>query len=156
MLKPGETPAQATDETFIARLLAPWKVRDTVTLERKAVYRFNATLTKSWRTGAILLAGDAAQLMPPFARQGLCSGLRDAANLGWKLPAVLRGADASLLDTYASEREPHVRAIISLASMMGRTVCMTDPDAVRVRDQTTLAARASGSAPGGRMKFSQI
>ncbi len=153
MLKPGETPEQLLDDAFIAGLLEPWHVEGAVTLERKAVYRFNARVATTWRKGRVLLAGDAAHLMPPFAGQGLCSGLRDAANLAWKLSAVLGGASQALLDTYQQEREPHVRAIIALAIMMGRTVCMTDPEAARVRDEQMLAARSSGPAQSGSMSF---
>lgn len=156
MLKPGETPEQMLDDDVIAALLAPWHVDGAVTLERKAVYRFNAKVARQWRKGAVLLAGDAAHLMPPFAGQGLCSGLRDAANLAWKLAAVVRGADNRLLDTYQPEREPHVRAIINLAIMMGRTVCITDPEAAKARDAQMLAARAAGSAPDGAMQFPPI
>jgi 3-(3-hydroxy-phenyl)propionate hydroxylase len=151
MLKPGETREQMLDDGFIAELLAPWKVGGAVTLERKAVYRFNAKVAKEWRKGAVLLAGDAAHLMPPFAGQGLCSGLRDAANLAWKLGAVLRGADASLLDTYQSERDPHVRPIIAMAIMMGKMVCITDPDAACARDEQMLAARKAGGGAGGAL-----
>jgi 3-(3-hydroxy-phenyl)propionate hydroxylase len=83
--------------------------------------------------------------MPPFAGQGLCSGLRDAANLSWKLASVLKGkADSVLLDSYQAEREPHVRTIIDLALMMGRTVCVLDPQAAAQRDYAMLAAQASG------------
>lgn len=153
MLKPGETPEQMLDDAFIAAMLEPWHVEGAVTLERKAVYRFNARVATAWRKGRVLLAGDAAHLMPPFAGQGLCSGLRDAANLAWKLSAVLGGASQALLDTYQLEREPHVRAIIALAIMMGRTVCLTDPDAARARDEQMLAARSSGSAQNGSMSF---
>jgi 3-(3-hydroxy-phenyl)propionate hydroxylase len=151
MLKPQETPEQALDDGFISRLLEPWKVEGAVTLERKAVYRFNAKVAKSWRRGAVMLAGDAAHLTPPFAGQGLCSGLRDAANLSWKLAAVRHGARDDLLDTYQSEREPHVRPIIQLAMMMGRTVCITDPEAARQRDEQMLAARKAGTSPDGAM-----
>ncbi|MDP3737519.1 MAG: bifunctional 3-(3-hydroxy-phenyl)propionate/3-hydroxycinnamic acid hydroxylase [Hyphomonadaceae bacterium] len=148
MLKPGETAEQMLDDQVIAGLLSPWNVEGAINLERKAVYRFNAKVAKAWRKGRTLLAGDAAHLMPPFAGQGLCSGLRDAANLAWKLAAIKRGANDSLLDTYQLEREPHIRAIIGTAIMMGRTVCITDPAAARVRDQQMLAARAAtGAAP---------
>jgi 3-(3-hydroxy-phenyl)propionate hydroxylase len=147
MLKPGETPEQVSDDRFIAELLAPWKVEGAITLERKAVYRFNAKVAKQWRKGRLLLAGDAAHQMPPFAGQGMCSGLRDAANLAWKLAAVMNGTDSSLLDHYQTEREPNVRGIIALAMMMGRTVCITDPAAARMRDEQMLAARATGKAP---------
>jgi len=149
MMKPGETAEQMLDDAFIAGLLKPWNVEGAVTLERKVVYRFNAKVAKAWRAGPVLLAGDAAHLMPPFAGQGMCSGIRDAANLAWKLAAVVKGADARLLDTYQPEREPHVRAIIAMAIMMGRTVCITDPEAAAARDKQMLAARAAGGAGGG-------
>ena len=151
MLKPGETRDQVLDDGFIAALLAPWKVDGAVTIERKVVYRFNAKLAQQWRKGRVLLAGDAAHLMPPFAGQGLCSGLRDAANLSWKLSAVLRGADAALLDTYQIEREAHVRPIIAMAIMMGKTVCITDPQAARLRDEQMLAARKASPGAGGSL-----
>ena len=149
MMLPGETPEQVSEPAFIAELLKPWDVEGAVTLERAAVYRFHALVAQTWRRGRVLLAGDAAHQTPPFAGQGLCAGVRDAANLAWKLGAVLRGAAAeSLLDTYQTEREPHVRAFIDLALMMGRTVCITDPDAAAARDAAMLAQRASGQAQG--------
>ena len=149
MLRPHETVDQIMDDEVVARLLKPWKVAGAVTLERKAVYRFNAMVAKTWRQGPILLAGDAAHLTPPFAGQGLCAGLRDAANLAWKLIAVSNGASEAILDTYQSEREAHVRPIIALAMMMGRTVCIADPIAAKARDEQMLAARAAGSSPDG-------
>ncbi len=147
MLRPGETAEATLDDSFVAGLLAPWNVEGAVTLERKAVYRFNARIAKQWRKGRALLAGDAAHQMPPFAGQAMCSGIRDAANLAWKLAAIKRGASESLLDTYQPEREPNVRAIVGMAIMMGRTVCITDPDAANARDQAMLAERAAGNRP---------
>jgi len=152
MLKPDETAEQFPDDDFIAALLKPWNIDGAVTLERKAIYRFNAKVVKTWRKGPVLLVGDAAHLTPPFAGQGLCAGLRDAANLAWKLIAVFNGAGQALLDTYQSEREAHVRPIIALAMMMGRTVCIADPVAAAARDKQMLAARAAGSSPDGSMQ----
>jgi 3-(3-hydroxy-phenyl)propionate hydroxylase len=151
MLKPHETAEQFSDDLLIADLLKSWNVEGAITLERKTVYRFNARIAKAWRQGPVFLAGDAAHLTPPFAGQGLCSGLRDAANLAWKIIAVSRGADEALLDTYQSEREAHVRPIIALAMMMGRTVCIADPAAAQARDEQMLAARAAGSSPDGAL-----
>jgi 3-(3-hydroxy-phenyl)propionate hydroxylase len=147
MVRPGENPQDLLDDAVIERLLAPWHVSGAVTIERKAVYRFNARVANFWRKGRVLLAGDAAHQMPPFAGQGLCSGQRDAANLAWKLGSVLRGAPPELLDDYQREREPNVRAIIDTSIMMGRTVCITDPAAAAQRDASLLAARADGSLP---------
>lgn len=144
MIKPGESLEQALQDDFIAGLLAPWNVEGAVTLERKAVYRFHALIAESWRAGAVFLAGDAAHQTPPFAGQGMCAGVRDAANLAWKLAAVLKGqAKEALLDTYETERRPHVRAVIDLALMMGRTVCILDPEAAAQRNAAMLAQRAA-------------
>jgi 3-(3-hydroxy-phenyl)propionate hydroxylase len=88
---------------------------------RKTVYTFHARLASRWRLGRIFLAGDACHLMPPFAGQGMNSGLRDALNLAWKLAWTLKGSiPASVLDTYQQERREHVRDMITLALRMGR------------------------------------
>ena len=157
MMLPGESPEQVLDDAFIERLLEPWDVDGAVTLERKAVYRFNARVAKSWKNGQILLAGDAAHQTPPFAGQGLCAGARDASNLGWKLGMVASGqAPDTILDTYQPEREPHARATIQMAMMMGKTVCITDPVAAAERNRQMLAARAAGQSPDGRATYPEI
>lgn len=157
MIRPGETPEEVIEDTFVDKLLEPWNVKGAVTLERKAVYRFNARVAAQWRKGRVLLAGDAAHQTPPFAGQGMCAGIRDADNLGWKLAAVVKGeAGDALLDSYQSERDPHVRATIGMAIMMGRTVCITDPEAARMRDSQMIAARAAGQAPDGNIAYPPI
>lgn len=146
MLLPGETAEAVLDETFIQGLLATWEVD--VEIERKAVYRFHGLVADRWRNGPVLIAGDAAHQTPPFAGQGMCAGVRDAANLAWKLAAVLAGrADDALLDTYQIEREPNARAYIALAINMGRVVCALDPEIAKMRDTQMLAARAAGLPP---------
>jgi 3-(3-hydroxy-phenyl)propionate hydroxylase len=105
----------------------------------------------------VLLAGDAAHQTPPFAGQGMCAGLRDAANLAWKLAAVTRdGADAALLDTYQPERSPHVRATIAMAIMMGQMVCTTNHWAAWWRDAKLSLARALGKLPDGPPAYPPI
>ncbi len=87
---------------------------------RKVVYRFHARLADHWSKGRVFLAGDAAHLSPPFAGQGMNSGIRDAHNLAWKLAWVLRGqVGPHLLDTYEKERKAHASAMIRLALQMG-------------------------------------
>lgn len=148
MLLPGETAEQVLDDAFIRELLAAWECGDDIEIDRRAVYRFHGLVAKSWRAGRVLLAGDAAHQMPPFAGQGMCSGLRDVANLAWKLVAILRdGADERLLESYQVEREPHVRAYIELAIHMGRVVCTLDPEAAAQRDASMLERRAAGHSP---------
>jgi 3-(3-hydroxy-phenyl)propionate hydroxylase len=157
MILPGETPEQVIADAFIERLLKPWDVEGAVTLERKAVYQFNARVAKTWRKGRVLLAGDAAHQTPPFAGQGLCAGARDAANLGWKLGMIAKGkASDAILDSYQPEREPNTRATIQMAMMMGQTVCITDRAAAAARDRQMLAARAAGQSPDGRVAYPNI
>lgn len=150
MIKPGETAEQVSADAFIETLLEPWKVKGAVRLERKAVYTFRARIAAEWRKGRVLLAGDAAHQTPPFAGQGMCSGLRDAANLAWKLAAVIkRGAPVGLLDTYQVERAPNLRATIDMAIMMGKMVCITSKWGAFVRDTKFKLARALGKLPDG-------
>jgi 3-(3-hydroxy-phenyl)propionate hydroxylase len=150
MIKPGEDADELSSDASVERLLKPWNVEGAVSLERKAVYTFRARIARKWRQGNVFLAGDAAHQTPPFAGQGLCSGIRDAANLSWKLAAAVRGTTASdLLDSYQPEREPNVRATIAMAIMMGRTVCTTSRLAAFVRDTKFRIARALNLTPDG-------
>jgi 3-(3-hydroxy-phenyl)propionate hydroxylase len=88
---------------------------------RAAEYTFRASVADRWRAGRVLLAGDAAHLTPPFVGQGLGLGLRDAHQVAWKLAAVLAGEAAEeLLDSHQAEREPHARALIRVALLLGR------------------------------------
>lgn len=115
-----EDEASVTAPARVLQLLAPWVAPDDVDLERVALYTFHSAIARHWRQGRLLLAGDAAHLTPPFLGQGMCAGMRDAGNLAWKLARVLRGqCDAALLDTYQSERLPHVREYIDLAVRLG-------------------------------------
>jgi len=140
MLLPSETAEEVMSDARLTAMLAPFVDPASIAIERRAVYRFHALVAQRWRSGSILLAGDAAHQMPPFMGQGLCSGVRDAANLAWKIDAVLSGrAHDALLDSYQPEREPHVRMITNLAMMMGKVVCTQDIEAARARDEDMLA-----------------
>lgn len=144
MLLPGETSEHALQDSFVAELLEPWSCGD-VEIERRAVYNFHGLVAKDWRKDRVILAGDSAHQTPPFAGQGMCSGLRDAANLAWKLDAILNGtASDDLLDTYQAEREPHTRSLIELAIGMGKVVCTLDHEIAAKRDSELLAKQASG------------
>lgn len=157
MIKPGETAEQVSDDAFIEKLLEPWNVKGAVRLERKAVYTFRARIAAQWRKGRVLLAGDAAHQTPPFAGQGMCSGLRDAANLAWKLAAVIRDkAGDALLDSYQVERAPNLRATIDMAIMMGKTVCITSKWGAFMRDMKFKLARKLGKLPDGPPAYPPI
>jgi flavoprotein hydroxylase len=146
MRLPDESLEDLNSEATAWRLLAPWGVGpDDALLERHTVYRFQARWVDGWRRGRVLLAGDAAHQMPPFAGQGMCSGVRDAANLAWKLDLVLAGrAPESLLDTYERERVEHVRTMITVSMELGRVICIADPQAAATRDASMMAAAAQG------------
>lgn len=127
-----------------ARYLGP----DDAELIRVGTYTFRSLVARSWRAGRVLLAGDAAHQMPPFLGQGMCSGIRDAQNLAFKLDAVLRGrAEPDLIDTYQAERKPHVRAVTERGIALGRVQTMRDPAAAAERDRHLLAARARQETP---------
>ena len=132
-----ESRADLEDEAACWELLRAWGIRpEDGRIVRRTVYEFDSLLADRWRRGRVLLAGDAAHTMPPFMGQGMCSGVRDAVNLAWKLAAVLSGdVGPSLLDTYESERVPHVKAMIEMSMAVGDMVLMTDPEAAARRDE---------------------
>lgn len=139
----------ATSES-VWKLLRPWLTSADAEIERKAVYTFRSAIAQSWRKGRILIAGDAAHLTPPFMGQGMCAGIRDAANLAWKLTLCVRSqADDSLLDSYQSERLPHAQAYIETAMRLGGLIntCGTE-DALRAAlPQADGSARMESIAP---------
>jgi 2-polyprenyl-6-methoxyphenol hydroxylase-like FAD-dependent oxidoreductase len=136
MCMPGEEAAEFDDLERVWELLGPHVSREGTEIVRSAVYEFRSQIAQTLRRGRVALAGDAAHLMPPFMGQGMCSGIRDAANLGWRLDLVLRGqAPQSLLDAYDTERKAHSRALIDLSVQMGQVSCTIDPVAAAARDE---------------------
>lgn len=136
MIHADETDEQAEDPAFLRRMLARMVPHpDRVDVIRRRVYTHHSRIAGAFRSGRLLLAGDAAHLMPVWQGQGYNSGIRDAANLGWKLAAVVTGrADDRLLDTYDIERRKHARAMIDLSTMVGRVISPTDRRVATARD----------------------
>ena len=128
MLDPGEEPE-------VWKLLARWITPADAELWRAASYRFHALVAREWRRGHVFLAGDAAHQQPPFTGQGMCQGIRDVANLAWKLKY---GKD-SLLDTYELERKAHVRKLIGVIKDIGKLIGERDPAVARERDRRLIA-----------------
>jgi 3-(3-hydroxy-phenyl)propionate hydroxylase len=140
MLLPGEDPRVMEEPARVWHLLQKWLTPADASLWRAASYRFHALVAAEWRRGRVLLAGDAAHQQPPFIGQGMCQGIRDVANLVWKLDRVLRGqSSAALLDSYGEERSAHVRELTSRIKAIGHVICERDPVVAEARDARILA-----------------
>ena len=116
------------------------------------VWRPNIRMVERFSAGRVFLAGDAAHVHPPTGGQGLNTGVQDGYNLGWKLAAVLDGADAALLDTYGEERLPVAASVLGLSTAITKKYEDGDPDAgERGRDtqQLDLAYPASALSVTG-------
>lgn len=130
-LEPGDDGSWLQDEARVRGILQRgWPGAATAEIVTKAISTFRYGMAERWRVGRVLLAGDAAHVMPPFAGQGLCAGLRDASNLAFKIAGVRQGwLTSEALDTYEDERRPHVEKIFSLVARLGRL--MTPKSEVR-------------------------
>ncbi|MGO9028181.1 MAG: bifunctional 3-(3-hydroxy-phenyl)propionate/3-hydroxycinnamic acid hydroxylase [Acidimicrobiales bacterium] len=154
MCLPGESLETLDEEAAAWAFLESWDVRpDNATMVRHAGYRFRARWATRWHEGRIFVAGDAAHQTPPFAGQGMCAGLRDAANLAWKIDFALDHPEATaLLETYDTERIPQAAAVIEVATELGRVICIPDTAEARTRDeQMAPLVPPGGSTPAPPM-----
>lgn len=153
MLLPSESDAEMAKPEQVSALVEPWVAGASHRIIRAATYRFHGLVAEQWRNGRVFLAGDSAHQTPPFFGQGMCHGLRDAANLAWKLALVIaEEADDTLLDTYQTEREAQVRHVISAAIGAGQYICELDPERAverdaRVRSETRMRSASELIAP---------
>jgi 2-polyprenyl-6-methoxyphenol hydroxylase-like FAD-dependent oxidoreductase len=148
MLNPDENQDEVTKHANVWSRVSSFISEDDAEIIRVANYTFRSRIAEQWQFGRVFLAGDAAHEMPPFLGQGMCSGIRDSHNLAWKLDLILRDSvDTSVLDTYQSEREPHVRFITEKAIELGRVQTLRDPNKARERDQRFLAVRRANEKP---------
>lgn len=156
-MQPGAA-ADMTQPETVWHLLKDWIEPSQATLERAAIYTFHSMIARQWRCGRTLIAGDAAHQMPPFMGQGMCAGIRDVANLGWKLhQCITRGNSEQLLDSYQSERHPHVHAYIDTAIRLGTLLnsCETG-EALRAamsNDDGTPTMKSIAPRLGGGLAF---
>lgn len=147
MLNPGDSLATQFPDEELWPLLKRWLRPGEGRIWRSAAYRFHGLVAREWRQGRVVLAGDAAHMTPPFMAQGMVQGLRDAANLAWKLELVIRkGAPDALLDTYQQERHSHVSATTRAAMALGHLICERDPVRAHERDARLIAEQ------GGEVK----
>lgn len=123
MLRDGEPKYEAEEPTSVYRRLSRWLDPTDYRIMRTGAYEWHAYLARAWRDRRLFIAGDAAHEMPPMLGQGMCSGVRDAMNLAWKLAAVLSGqASDALLDTYETERIPAVRPYIEESARIANVI----------------------------------
>jgi hypothetical protein len=130
--------------------LQPWGLTpENAELERSAVYRFQARWATEWSKGRCLIGGDAAHLMPPFAGEGMCAGIRDAVAMGWRLNGILEGKmGMGALQSYTTERIEHAKHYIDFSQMLGQIICIADEEAAKERDEKMIAAvKASNGKP---------
>ena len=154
MLKADETDEQMLSDERLQDLLRPFKGDTPVSVVRKTVYTFHARVAERWQVDRVFLAGDAAHLTPPYAGQGMNSGVRDAHNLAWKLIGVLKGKiAATALLSYESERRDHAWALIKLALNLGRVMA---PATVLRAGLISSAFRLIGLLPPLRDYFLQM
>jgi 3-(3-hydroxy-phenyl)propionate hydroxylase len=132
----GEDAQELTTDAAVWRLLGSHGVTgEQVRILRAVAYSHHVRIAAQWRAGRVFLAGDAAHAMPPWIGQGMAAGVRDVANLCWKLAAVVRGElPETLLDSYETERKPHVREVTRRAVLVGRLITEPRPAITRARD----------------------
>lgn len=143
MLLAGEDEEAMTAPAIIAELVAPYQDVSQVVIRRATVYTAHQRIAERYRADRVLLAGDAAHLMPPFAGQGLNAGIRDAASASWRVAAHVTGEGTdALIEDYAAERRPHAAEMVKLSKRIGWVVMNTNPVLTRIRDGLVVATRA--------------
>lgn len=152
MVLPGESAHALHKPENAWRLLEPWGLTpENTELERSAVYRFQARWARQWAKGRCLIGGDAAHLMPPFAGEGMCAGVRDAVAMAWRLNGILEGKfGPGVLGSYTSERVEHAKHYINFSQELGQIICIADDAAAAERDARMIAelkARAGKPVP---------
>ncbi|MGW4912723.1 bifunctional 3-(3-hydroxy-phenyl)propionate/3-hydroxycinnamic acid hydroxylase [Streptomyces sp. NPDC004270] len=133
---PGDDEEYLTTDDAIYALVARYGIsRDSIKILRATVYSHHVRFAARFRAGRVFLAGDAAHAMPPWIGQGMAAGVRDVANLCWKLHAVLRGElPEAVLDSYEAERKPHVKEVTKRAEFVGRIITERRRSVATARD----------------------
>ena len=150
MVLPNESAHELQKAEQAWKLLEPWGLTPAnAELERSAVYRFQARWARQWNKGRCVIGGDAAHLMPPFAGEGMCAGVRDAVAMAWRLNGILEGRfGLDVLDSYTSERIEHAKHYINFSQELGQIICIADDKVAAERDARMIADLAArGGTP---------
>lgn len=148
MLVPGDDPEEIVTPAAVERISRGILPADKFTADRQAIYTFRGRIAQQWRQGNVFLAGDAAHQAPPLFGQGLCAGIRDVANLAWKMGHVAAGkAEEALLDTYESERKPHATFWVETAANQAVGIQTLDPEVAKGRDEFIRAHPEASAVP---------
>ncbi|MBY0280088.1 FAD-dependent monooxygenase, partial [Candidatus Binatia bacterium] len=128
----AESDLVADARTTLARYLPDVRMTDVASPTR---FHCHTRVAERFRSGRVLLAGDAAHVCSPAQGHGMNSGLQDAYNLAWKLALVCTGGcDARLLDSYEAERRPVAHLITTSGDAAERAHTLRDAAARRERD----------------------
>jgi 3-(3-hydroxy-phenyl)propionate hydroxylase len=136
MLFAGEDADEMLETGKVRRLLGR-HVEDPTRLNiiRARVYTHHSRVARSFTVGRVCLVGDAAHLMPPWAGQGMNTGIRDVTNVAWKIAAIVQQqADPGIFATYDTERRAHAKAMVDLSTTLGRILSPTNRLVATTRD----------------------
>ena len=151
---PKENKKYFDDQENVIEVLKNYVDVSALDIWRSATYRHKVVVAKDWRKRRVFLAGDSAHQTPPFLGQGLCTGMRDAFNISWKLAHIKNyGFKKSILSSYQSERKPHATKIIKYAKDFGLIIGEMDIDAAKKRDKKLRKQLLKGHMETTRQKF---
>jgi 2-polyprenyl-6-methoxyphenol hydroxylase-like FAD-dependent oxidoreductase len=134
-----EDPAADEIVDYLAARLAEEAGGAVRSVEWTSTFRIHRRLANTYRSGRVLLAGDAAHIHSPLGGQGMNTGIGDAENLAWKLALVISDrASESLLDTYEAERRPIAKDVLESTSGLTKIVMGGSRTARFVRDRVAV------------------
>ena len=148
-LRDDQTDEQMTNPDIIWEMLKRWITPAKAVLERQAIYTFKSCVAERWQINRLFVAGDSAHLTPPFMGQGMCAGIRDAMNLGWKLAEACsnENRDVDFLASYESERKANAINYIQTAVKLGELINQMGQDSAP-KQQIKMKSIRSELGPG--------
>ncbi len=151
---PNEKRSKFNSEENVLEVLKNYVDVKALNIWRSSTYHHKVVVAKQWQKGKVFLAGDAAHQTPPFLGQGLCTGIRDAFNLSWKIIHLFKyNLRVSALNSYQQERKPHATKVIKHAKEFGLIIGEMDIEKAKLRDKKLRAQLINGKMETTRQKF---